>query len=192
MDFGDILDQWEKQTARAEGKRLKSSAARSRPSGCSGEKSSHPSNPTNDWLGRNGIYDKDAALSPDGENPGRRRHELLRKRPDAFIDLHGLNSDEAWAALEVFFENSREKGYEKLLIIHGKGNHQNTVSRDFVPARQYANNSYFHGNESNVLKETTRQFIEFCSFAGESGYSTSREGGTGATWVILKINARGR
>ena len=129
MDFGDILEKWEKKT-----------------------------------VSPNKVYNKDAAAFNDTSFRGERRSRLLRKKPDDSIDLHGFNRDEAWGALETFFQNSRMNGFEKLMIVHGKGN---------------------HGNEG-ALRELSRRFIETCSFAGESGYSSSREGGTGATWVILK------
>ena len=139
MDFGDILDKWEKQT-------------------------------------RNEIYDKDAEPVPERNAAGERRSRLLRKKPDASIDLHGLTRDEAWAALETFFENSRGMGFEKVLIVHGKGNHRTTDLPD-----------------EGVLRELSRRFIENCVFAGESGHNPAREGGSGATWVILKeTNAPGR
>ena len=148
MDFGDILNKWEKQSA-----------------------------------ARHEAYDKDAEQPPEenaaGKDRGERRSRLLHKRPDASIDLHGLTRDEAWTSLETFFENSRRDGFEKLLVIHGKGNHRNTVSSN--------NGSSNNGSQDEgVLKDLTRHFIENCSFAGESGPSTSREGGAGATWVILK------
>ena len=98
---------------------------------------------------------------------GERRSRLLRKKPDDSLDLHGLNRDEAWTAMETFFENSRQKGYEKVLIVHGKGNHHMTDS---------------------ALRDLSRSFIESCPFAGESGYSAAKDGGSGATWVILKEN----
>jgi len=103
--------------------------------------------------------------SPEENNIGwERRYRLRRKKPDAYIDLHGLNSEEAWITLDSFFEDSRKRGYEKLLVIHGKG---------------------FHGEE-RVLYDLTRRFIENCSFAGESGHNPAKEGGSGVTWVILK------
>ena len=110
---------------------------------------------------------------------GERRYRLLRKKPDDFIDLHGLTRDEAWNALNTFFENSRGKDFEKVLIIHGKGSHQTRPSGD-VPLNEDLRPS------EGALRDLTRRFIEFCPFAGESGYSTAREGGSGATWVILK------
>lgn len=116
-------------------------------------------------------YDRDAISRREesaGETllRGERRSRLLRKIPEDSIDLHGLSRDEAWTALEAFFENSRRKGCEKILIIHGKGNHQ-------------------HHSEG-ALRDLSRRFIERCSFAGESGHSAARDGGTGSTWVILK------
>ena len=137
MDFGNILEKWEKRTQ------------------------------------GNNVHDKDAAIGreePGASLRGERRSRLLRKKPDDYIDLHGFNRDEAWSALDTFFENSRSKGYEKLLIIHGKGNHQGPVA----------------AMNEGALRELSRRFIEGCSFAGESGYSSARDGGSGATWVILK------
>ena len=116
----------------------------------------------------NAFFNKDLSESRDKNLIGEQRSRLLRKRPDAFIDLHGLNRDEAWIALQTFFDDSRRKGLEKVLVIHGKGGH-----------------SSFVGSEG-PLKELTRQFIESCSHAGESGHSSGREGGRGATWVILR------
>ena len=126
MDFGSILDKWEKQHA------------------------------------GNVFFDKDREFPRNVT--GERRYRLLRKKPDVSIDLHGLTGDEAWAALEAFFQESFKKGFEKVLIIHGKGNH----------------------SDEGVLRDLCRRFVETCSFAGESGYSQPRNGGKGATWVILK------
>ena len=135
MDFGTILDKWEKQGA---GKTI----------------------PDKDTV------DEDTT-PPDRDQTQLRRSRLLRKKPDAYLDLHGLTRDETWTSLEIFFNDSQKKGFEKVQIIHGKGNHSQ--------------------NEA-ALKELCRSFIENCSFAGESGYCPAREGGTGATWVILKKN----
>ena len=141
MNFGDILDRWEKQTP------------------------------------KNRIYDKDiagldSAVSCDStlrKEKHKRRVRLLGKKPDAAIDLHGLNCDEAWAALDNFFENSRQEGFEKVLVIHGKGNHNDPASPN-----------------ARALRDLSRRFIESCPFAGENGVCSARDGGSGATWVILK------
>ena len=134
MNFGDILNKWEKK------------------------------NPGNSVYKEDSGIPEDSEASGETNNPGERRSRLLRKKPDAAIDLHGLDQDEAYTALETFFDNSRRNGYEKVLVIHGKGNHQG----------------------EGVLRLLSRRFIESCPFAGESGYSHAKDGGSGATWVILK------
>jgi len=115
----------------------------------------------------NAVYHKEIEEPGEKNVLAERRRRLLRKKPDASIDLHGFTSDEAWTALEMFFQDSRSKGLEKVMIIHGKGNH-------------------WSGGNEGTLKFLSRRFIEYCSFAGESGQNTARDGGSGATWVILK------
>ncbi|MDR2551704.1 MAG: Smr/MutS family protein [Treponema sp.] len=128
MDFGKILDQWNKQAGP--------------------------------------VHNKDADLPPRAETSASRRRRLLRKSPDGIIDLHGLTRDQAWNALGVFFNDAKIQGLEKLLVIHGKGSHS--------------------PSETGVLTRTTRDFIERCPFAGESGLSGAAQGGSGSTWVLLK------
>ena len=137
MDFGKILDQWDKKGGP--------------------------------------VYDKDAessASSTSGlvRSSASRRRKLLRKNPEAAIDLHGLTRDEAWEALTVFFNNAKNSGLEKVLVIHGKGNHYGETGKE----------------NTGILKKMVRDFIERCPFAGESGYSSGRSGGEGSSWVLLK------
>ena len=105
----------------------------------------------------------------DEENPEedkiRKRRRLLNKKPDAVIDLHGLTQDEAWNALDGFFSHGNSMGFEKVLVVHGKGN---------------------NSKNEGVLREVTRKFIELCPFAGKSGHNPGSSGGSGATWVLLK------
>jgi DNA-nicking Smr family endonuclease len=119
----------------------------------------------NKWLDKNGVNDKDAESAETKANPADRRRRLLRKESDASLDLHNLTQDEAWQALDTFFRAGKQQGFEKLLVIHGKGNHS--------------------GSEA-VLKDLTRKYIENCPFAGESGHGPSAAGGSGTTWVLLK------
>jgi DNA-nicking Smr family endonuclease len=165
MDFGDILDEWDRHTAKARGKKAVKKSGSPGTGGTGPEPPGKP-HPLDLWLNRNGVMDKDTEddVRP-GVSPGERRSRLLRRRADAEIDLHGLTRDEAWETLENFFRAGRQQGFEKLLVIHGKGN---------------------HSDGEGVLKETTRQFIEACSFAGESGHAPAAGGGRGATWVLLK------
>jgi DNA-nicking Smr family endonuclease len=125
------------------------------------------------WENKNGVYDKDAeAADTDGRAASAERRRRLRaKKPDGILDIHGMTREEAAAALEIFFGNSKREGYEKILIVHGKGN---------------------HSEGDAVLKIFTRDFIERCPFAGESGYSDAAGGGSGATWVLLKGDQRSR
>jgi DNA-nicking Smr family endonuclease len=171
MDFGDILDEWERKTAVPSGK--KKSPARlkrmgdtgAQGAGKDGEEALKKVDPLTAWLRLNPVYDKDAEIAERETTAGERRRRLLARRPDAVLDLHGLTRDEAWNVLEAFFRDSRRKGFKKLLIVHGKGN---------------------HSNGGGILKEICRTFIERCPFAGESGHGKAADGASGATWVILK------
>ncbi|QQO08948.1 Smr/MutS family protein [Breznakiella homolactica] len=172
MDFGDILDQWERQNrdgSRDSGKKAPpDSSGTKRPAGpdtAARDQFSEKADPMTIWLRNNGVYDKDAEAGLSEASPARNRQRLLKKKADAAVDLHGLTRDEAWASLEAFFADSRRKGFEKVVIIHGKGTHSEGEA---------------------VLKRTVREFLERCPYAGERGYNPSASGGTGATWVLLK------
>ncbi|MCL2834952.1 MAG: Smr/MutS family protein [Treponema sp.] len=108
------------------------------------------------------IHSKDDS---EEENRDIERRRLLTKKPDAFLDLHGLTQDEAWDKLDEFFKRSRARGLEKVLVIHGKGN---------------------HSMNEGVLGDLSRKYIEQCPFAGTSGHNSGARGGSGATWVLLK------
>jgi DNA-nicking Smr family endonuclease len=164
MNFGDILDEWDRRSASRARQSREYAPAEAL------EESPVPPNPLALWLGTRGVFDKDAALGEE-ISAAERRRRLLRKRPDGTVDLHGLTKDEAWITLEGFFRSARQRGFEKLLIVHGKGNHS--------------------GGDA-VLREISRQFIERCPFAGESGAADSRQGGSGATWVLLKNPEQGK
>lgn len=172
MDFGDILNEWERQTAIASGKKQTSPRLKrlipegdAEQAGQSGGEQLKKVDPLTAWLRLNPIYDKDAEIEKQEISAGERRRRLLSRRPDAVLDLHGLTQDEAWSALESFFKDSRRRGFEKILIVHGKGN---------------------HSDGEGILKDTCRTFIERCPFAGENGHGRAADGASGATWVILK------
>jgi DNA-nicking Smr family endonuclease len=155
MDFGDILDKWDRQTGRSPGKKAGRAS------------SDRGKDLLNAWLRVHGVIDKDAELAGPDAPSGReeRRRRLRGKKPDAVLDLHGQTRDEAWRSMDGFFRLSRQQGLEKLLIVHGKGNHSKGEA---------------------ALKRVVRDYIEHCAFAGESGQATAAEGGSGATWVLLK------
>ena len=122
------------------------------------------------WISVNGIHDKDVEEKDKHTSAQEKRRRLRNKKPDAELDIHGKTRDEAWQELDVFFGNAKEKGYEKIRVIHGKGNHSTGES---------------------VLKRTVMDFIERCPFAGESGRGKTSSGGEGATWVLLKETKEG-
>ena len=140
MNFGDILEKWEQDQPVSQ------------------------KNAMQTWLDKNTIYDKDSDAQK-AHVPGEYRRRLLRIKPDDVIDIHGATGEEACLLLENFFLNAKNNGYEKLRIIHGKGNRSQGEA---------------------VLRKIVREFVEHCPFAGESGYEKATNGGTGATWVFLK------
>jgi len=219
MDFGDILDEWEKQTAKPAGKRAiraaeraaaqraaeraaaqraaeqataernvsvqaggKDSADRHTETGWPAaqraktrDPASQKVDPLTAWLRIHGVQDKDRDAPDDdlsdSEKRQRERKRLINKSPDAVLDLHGLTRDEAWDRLGMFFNQAKSHGAEKVLIIHGKGNHSEGEA---------------------ILKRTTLQYIEQCPFAGQHGHPPAEGGGSGATWVILKKDITAR
>ena len=163
MDFGDILNKWEQQRPGTAKSNTAGNTAGNDPSG-------DPSiekkiSPMDAWLRANEIYDKDALDLGRQHSAQEKRRRLRNKKPEAQLDIHGQTRDEAWLSLETFFAEAREKGLEKILVIHGKGNHS--------------------AGEA-VLKRAVMEFIERCPYAGESGRGKAASGGEGATWVLLK------
>jgi DNA-nicking Smr family endonuclease len=107
MNFGDILDEWEK-------------IKRERPP--SSRASDDNAITMESWSEVNDMRDKDAE---DSRGP---RHEwearrLAALRPQDVLDLHGMTADEASSAIRAFIESSSRRGLEKVLVIHGKGLH---------------------------------------------------------------------
>ena len=95
------------------------------------------------------------------------RNYLLNMKPEARLDLHGLTQAQAQEKLDYFITDCLRRGIRKVIIIHGKGIH--TTGTD------------------PVLGPFVRKFIERDKRCGMSGHpKTKQEGGTGATWVILK------
>ncbi|GAB1481856.1 Smr/MutS family protein [Treponema sp.] len=182
MDFGAVLDDWDRLTAKSAGKKSIRDDEKKKLQASLDEKENPPLaeigagkigneklvDPMTAWLRVNGVMDKDAEEEDSIQNAAAKRRYLRAKAPDATIDLHGLTRDEAWLRLSAFFADSRRHGAEKILIVHGKGNHSEGEA---------------------ILKRVTRDFIERCAFAGESGQADARSGGSGASWVLLKHEA---
>jgi DNA-nicking Smr family endonuclease len=98
MDFGDILDSWEKKRRRNRSDGLENM----------------------DELISRYPPDKDTGRQDATEEP---KQDIESMEPQAVLDLHGMNSREAEQALERFIYQARSAGARKVLIVHGKGNH---------------------------------------------------------------------
>lgn len=197
MDMGDILAQWETMKA-DEKKKQKDSGKANVVNGrqISHKKANAPTaqekaaalaakeqkdfaekirqdsekqiNPMEMWLRRYGTVDKDKIAEETAERTREQdRNYLISMRPEAHLDLHGLHQDEARERLNNFISDCKRRGIRKVMIIHGKGIHT-------------------HGTDP-VLGELVRRFIETDNRCGMSGHPKNKaDGGTGATWVILK------
>lgn len=132
MDFGEILNEWE---------RIKRGRGDER-----------------------GFPSKDARepAGPRGAEEARRLKEL---RPQASLDLHGMTAREAEDAIGEFLRDAARRGLEKVLIIHGKGN---------------------HSEGAPVLRAAARRTLESSRLAGRFGPADRADGGTGATWVVVR------
>ena len=85
------------------------------------------------------------------------------------IDLHGLTLEEAQLQLDRFLLSAQAEGILKVLIVHGKGNHSESMS---------------------VLKRFVRDFLEKNPNVGATGTPPIREGGSGATWAVIRQRSR--
>ena len=182
MDFGDILEQWDRQqTVRAnynhKGKdstslvhpkvnKEKRANAQAKAQ-ANAQANAQAKAQMEDWLDRFGTIDKDElSWQRELQSKLERPSFLKALKPQAQVDLHNMTQDEAWRRLDAFVATSCAQGLKKVLIIHGKGNH----TQDGEP----------------VLGEMVRHFIECDTRLGESGHPGRAGGGSGATWVIIK------
>lgn len=187
MDMGDILNQWDsmqsdkvrkqKESGKNTVSHKKANAPTAEEKALAAEKdfeaklraeNSKTINPMELWLRRYGTIDKDKIAEEQQERSNQTdRNYLINMAPEARLDLHGLHQDEAEERLNYFITDCKRRGLRKVIIIHGKGIH--TTGTD------------------PVLGELVRRFIERDKRCGTSGHpKTKAEGGTGATWVILK------
>ena len=105
-------------------------------------------------------------------------HNKLKQgklRPQAKLDLHGLNLAQAQPALTNFVLDSYDKGLRLVLVITGKG--RNTENNDIIPRRVgvlKTNVPNWLANEpvNSKILQTTEAHV--------------RHGGGGAFYVYLK------
>ena len=139
MDFGDILDAWEKKRGRS--RSMDELISRYPPDGA-----------------------KDAGRQDAAEGS---RQDIESMKVQAVLDLHGMNSREAEQALERFIYQARSRGFRKVLIVHGKGN---------------------HSQGEPVLQGVMRRYLEKCPCTGAFASAKRKHGGRGATWVIIRAS----
>ena len=187
MDMGDILNQWDsmqknqvkkqKESGKNQVSHKKANAPTAEEKARAAEKNfeeqlkvenSKQINPMELWLRRYGTVDKDKIAEEQEERSQLYdRNYLMNMKPEARLDLHGLHQTEAEQSLDRFITDCKLRGLRKVLIIHGKGIHS-------------------HGSDP-VLGELVRRFVEHDKRCGASGHpKTKAEGGSGATWVLLK------
>ncbi len=129
----------------------------------------------NEWerIKRNRGDEREIPIREDPSDRASLREQEARRlsqlRPQASLDLHGKSASEAEVAVESFLCDAARHGLEKVLIIHGKGN---------------------HSSGAPVLKATTRRVLESSPLAGRFGPADRDQGGGGATWVIVRRVAR--
>ncbi len=98
------------------------------------------------------------------------QHKMIHKMRtgnyeiEAKLDLHGMNVGEAREALARFLLECQQRKIRQVLIIHGKGR------ANQVPVLK---------NKLNHWLRQTRDILAFCS-------AKSKEGGTGAMYVLLR------
>jgi len=92
-----------------------------------------------------------------------------RKAHQDALDLHGLTGAEAREEIGLFISSMQKRGLRKGLIIHGKG---------------------LHSDGQAILGALVRECFESSSEVGEFGRARAREGGSGATWFLLRQRSR--
>lgn len=83
---------------------------------------------------------------------------------DAVLDLHGMTVEDARQSLSRFLGHCQQKGFNHVLMIHGKGR---SVSKPILK------------NKLNHWLRQTEQVLAFCS-------ATARNGSSGALYVLLR------
>ncbi len=93
----------------------------------------------------------------------------LRRDPQDVLDLHGLTGREARDAMAGFIRSMNNRGLRKGLVIHGKG---------------------LHSAEGSVLAPLVREYLEMSREVGEFGRAARKDGGSGASWFLLRQRSR--
>ncbi len=122
-----------------------------------------------DYLDRHGVRDKDAAASLGRKKKTFAAGTTKRGSVRATIDLHGMTTGPALAALRDAIDDCAQRGVAELLVVHGYGLHS-------APG------------EGGVLKTAVRQYLEAGNDPRIRSFTTAmrKDGGEGATVVRLR------
>ncbi len=164
MDFDSILEEWENKKDRSKPARPTAG-------------SSSPSTGTGGYGFGDEVLDRYlpgaetvAAKNTEESPPVAEGRSIWLRRPvQDVLDLHGLNGREARVELGRFIGSMRRRELRKGLVIHGKG---------------------LHSRDGSVLAPLVREYLEMSSEVGEFGRAGRTEGGSGATWFILRQRSR--
>jgi DNA-nicking Smr family endonuclease len=157
MDFGDILNNWENEKQKFRNKEKNEKQGKKKESSDSMESLLNSYAPDSEVLGTK-VEEKPYIRKVSHE-------KMRRKKADLVLDLHGMTAEEAGIELNNFIRKSYKSGARKILIIHGKGNH--TQGRA-------------------VLKPLVRSILELSPYIGDMGTPERRDGGSGATWAVVR------
>jgi DNA-nicking Smr family endonuclease len=133
-------------------------------------KSSESAKKILEYIDRHGVRDKDALASTGKQQQRKSTTQRSGKRRfRKTLDLHGMTTGIAIAALREAMGECAERGIAELLVIHGYGLHS-------APA------------EGAVLKTAVRQYLEGKNDQRIRSFTTAapKDGGEGATLVRLR------
>lgn len=160
MDFDSILEKWENR--RDSGKSSEAPPT---------EKAGSPSTLSSNWLD-NYLPDSDTIASKDKDTrppvSGGKSIWLRRSHQDV-LDLHGMTGREAREEISRFMRSMRRRNLRKGLIVHGKG---------------------LHSADGSVLAPLVKEYLEMSAEISEFGRAARKDGGSGATWFILRQRSR--
>ena len=107
MNFGDILNDWEKQEKNK-------------------TKNSIMENVLKYYPPDGSAYREKLAADTDNDSKRQARRQLREMPHQREIDLHGFKAREAVEKLACFISACKKENLKKILIIHGKGNHSSS------------------------------------------------------------------
>lgn len=172
MDFGDIMEEWERlsggeleRASRGVKRRIRDGQPARGDGGAAPLGAPRARRLQELWLERYGV---DPAIAEADEIERARplsRREIDAMPADAVLDLHGMTAAEAESALAAFFQDARARRCSKVIIVHGKG---------------------LHSRGEAVLGRVVGRWLERRPEAGRHGHPDRTQGGNGATWVLLK------